>query len=89
MIGQKDVVIITRRSCERVDLKAGFQLTLLRIRHECWQQLTSFQGKSPGEEAALPNHGMFSRSRNRGRFFGCRTASASLLHCLYSSKVPV
>ena len=56
MIGQKNVVIITRRSCERVDLKAGFQLTLLRIRHECWQQLTSFQGKSPGEEAALPNN---------------------------------
>ena len=55
MIGQKNLVIITRRSCEPVDLKAGFQLTLLRIRYECWQKLTSFQGKSPGEEAALPS----------------------------------
>lgn len=53
VIGQKNLVIITRRSWERVDLKAGFYFTLLRIRHECWQQLTSFQGKSPGEEAAL------------------------------------
>ena len=56
MIGQKNLVIITRKSCERVDLKARFYFTPLRIRHECWQQLTSFQGKIPGEEAALPNN---------------------------------
>ena len=56
MIGQKNLVIIARRSCKRVDLKAEFYFTPLRIRYECWQKLTSFQGKRPGEETALSNN---------------------------------
>lgn len=83
VIGQKNLVIIAGSSCERVDLKAGFYFTPLRIRYECWQKLTSFQGKSPGEKAALPNNWMFSRSRNRGRF----SLTASLLLFKQSSCV--
>ena len=43
MIDQKNLVIIKRRSCERVDHKAGLHFTLLRIKHECWQQLKSWK----------------------------------------------
>ena len=49
-LASRKLVIITGRSCERVDHKAGLHFTLLRIKHECWQQLKSW--KSPGEEAA-------------------------------------
>ena len=42
-LASRKLVIITGRSCERVDHKAGLHFTLLRIKHECWQQLKSWK----------------------------------------------
>ena len=42
-LASRKLVIITGRSCERVDHKVGLHFTLLRIKHECWQQLKSWK----------------------------------------------